>query len=72
MLVYYEVRKFRLVDELPIDEELAAVDVAILSDNEKMSLLENLKAYYGDECTYWEHDCGHDEVSFGQCIITPL
>ena len=57
MLVYLEVSK----DSIETTEQLAAVDVTDMLEQERCEILADLKVLYGADCKYRRHLCGHIE-----------
>ena len=61
MLVYLEVSKeIQTANEITT-EQLAAVDVTDMPEQERLEILADLKVLYGADCKYRKHFCGHLE-----------
>ncbi len=61
MIIFYEVTENTVVDGEPSTNELAAVDVTAMTEQERADILTDLKTIYGESCAYHQHNCQHDE-----------
>ena len=61
MLIYLEVSKEIEVGGFTTAENLAAVDVTDMPEQERCEILADLKVLYGVDCKYRKHSCGHIE-----------
>ena len=59
MILYYEVHKLVKTDMGMGLEEMAAIDVTNMTDDERKDTLAKLRIVYGTDCQYRGHACGH-------------
>ena len=69
MIIYYEAYRMTGEGDLARAEEVAAVDVTAMTEQERADTLTDMKVIYPD-CQFRQHLCGH--LNGVACQVTDL